>query len=204
MKVKTGHIHPKVAVSDANFLWLLSPHKKSKKPVDPFQRYWQSKNTVIWLAERILGYNWKTRFFPHVGVCWCFHRIIKNNVLHLFYGKKNTSIKSFTKKKKKNFLLYLLGFSPNENFSKQISSVSVLPLRPSKISEKSYEVFQRKTGNCSTDILTWWHKTNWSTDWGSFIGTSANDERGTIIITTTIIIKQSTADFQHACDKRHA
>ena len=33
MKVKTGHIQPKAAVSDANFLWL-SPHKKSKKLVE--------------------------------------------------------------------------------------------------------------------------------------------------------------------------
>ena len=36
--------------------------KKTKRSTDSFHRYQWTKNPAIWLAESILGHNWRTRF----------------------------------------------------------------------------------------------------------------------------------------------
>ena len=51
----TGHIQPKVVVSNPSFSWWLSPCKKNKVSIDFFQVHWWSKNSTIWLDER---HNW--------------------------------------------------------------------------------------------------------------------------------------------------
>ena len=64
MRVTTGHVKPKVVVSDPIFPWWLSPCIKSEVSIDSFQRYWSSKNTATWLVESTLGHTWRTRLFP--------------------------------------------------------------------------------------------------------------------------------------------
>ena len=70
----SGHTQPKLVVSGDTFLWWLAPSKISKRSLYSFQRYWWLNNNTIWLAESILDYKRKTRFFQGMGFC----RIIKN------------------------------------------------------------------------------------------------------------------------------
>ena len=70
----TNHTKTKVVVSDASFLWWLSPCKKFKSLVDFFKMILMIR---LWLKHQI---------FPRLG---SFCRIIRNTVMHQFYVKKD-------------------------------------------------------------------------------------------------------------------
>ena len=80
MRCKTHRTQPKVVVSDPSFHWGEMSNKKCKVLIDYFQWYWWSKNAEIWLSERILGNNWRTRFFLDM----LFSQNHKNTVVHHF------------------------------------------------------------------------------------------------------------------------
>ena len=60
--------------------------QKSKSDVNPLTRYWQLKNTEIWLAESIFGYNLRTRFFPYM----LFLQTISRQNWEIYFPKRKT------------------------------------------------------------------------------------------------------------------
>ena len=118
-------------VSDAAFLWWLSPSKKSKMSIGSFQKYWWLKNAAIWLAESILDHNWRTRLFTNMR----------------FLQDHNELINFLAKAKKNNF-----GWMFEKAF------LNFWPLISCKFSEKCQETFLRKTVYCwPNDQLIYWH-----------------------------------------------
>ena len=62
----TYHTQAKIGVSDLSLCWWLPSCTKSKVLTDSVHRFWLSKNTAIWLVERIFNYKWRTRCFPQI------------------------------------------------------------------------------------------------------------------------------------------
>ena len=108
MRCKTHRTQPKVVVSDPSFHWGEMSNKKCKVLIDYFQWYWWSKNVAIWLSERILGNNWRTRFFLDM-LFWQNH---KNTAVHHFWCKKWYHWIKYFSKAKKPYFGRILGLFP--------------------------------------------------------------------------------------------
>ena len=111
-RCNTGQTQPKVVVWDHTIPWWLSPSEKFPVSIDSLLKYQWSKNTAIWLTA-FLTITEEPDFSQTCGFC----RIIKNTVLCIILGLKNThqGIKFCQKPKNQSFLGIFGLFPPNEN-----------------------------------------------------------------------------------------
>ena len=145
--------YQKVIALGANFLWWLYSCKKSNRSIDSLQ--WWSENTVIWLPQRILGHDWRNRYFVDTQ----FLQIRKEYCYASFSGKKTHKWIKFFVKAKKPYLARIFGFLPKMRFSLKFA------LQSSTFMKHFQKILQAVSGKkLIPDLLTYW-----PTERGSFI-----------------------------------